>query len=115
MTIGHVCLYRDRTLQETDRNGQKHTTTTKLKRTKTNRNLPKRGANIIFFNLKYLNVNVNIVSKILIIGAHEAIPCAPEFSVFGTLGAHDHCSCAFSDFKISDFGLFPCYQGGYPR
>ena len=41
-----------------------------------------------------LNKNINIVSKTLIHGAHEAIPSAAEFSVFGTLGAHDHCSCA---------------------
>ena len=50
-----------------------------------------------------MNKNINIVSKTLILGAHEAVPCALEFSVLGTLGAHDHCSCAFSDFEISDF------------
>ena len=46
------------------------------------------------------------VSKTLIDGAHEVITCAPKFSVFGTFGAHDQCSCAFIDFEISDFGLF---------
>ena len=54
-----------------------------------------------------MNKNINIVSKTLILGAHEAVPSAPEFSVLRTLGAHDHCSCAFSDFDISDLELFP--------
>ena len=49
-------------------------------------------------NLKYLNKNVNIVSKTLIYGAHEAIPYAPELSVFGTVGAHEAWSCAFRFF-----------------
>ena len=37
---------------------------------------------------------------------NKAIPCAPELSVFGTIGAHDHWSCAFRVFEMSDFGLF---------
>ena len=51
-------------------------------------------------NLKKQN---NTVSKTLIYNAHEAIPCAPEFSVFGRVGAHEVWSCAFSVFEISDF------------
>ena len=41
-----------------------------------------------------LKKNNNTVSKTLIYGAHEAIPCAPELSVFGTVGANEACSCA---------------------
>ena len=45
------------------------------------------------YNIKYLNKNVNFVPKTLIYGAHEAIPCAPELSVFKTFGAHKAWSC----------------------
>ena len=51
--------------------------------------------------------NNKTVSKSLIYGAYEAIPCAPKISVFGTVGAHDAWSCAFSVFEISDFGTHP--------
>ena len=42
--------------------------------TETNRKNQKRK----FYNLKIMNNNFNIVSKTLILGAHEAISCAPE-------------------------------------
>ena len=87
----------------------------KKHRKRQKKTLKTKNRNGKLYNLKIVNKNINIFSKTLIHGAHEAIPYAPEFIVFATLGAHDHCSCAFSDFKISDFGLFPCYQGGYPR
>ena len=38
----------------------------------------KQQGNGKFSNLRFWNKNVNIVSKTLIICAHEAIPCAPE-------------------------------------
>ena len=47
-------------------------------------------------NPKYLNKNFQQISKSLIYGAHKKIPCAPELSVFGTVGAHEAWSCAFS-------------------
>ena len=75
----------------------------------------KQYRNITFYNLKLLNKNIGVVSQTLILGAHEAIPCASEFSFFLTLAAHDHCSWAFSDFEISDYGLFPiCIYFFYP-
>ena len=43
----------------------------KQKPTKTNENSK-------FPNLKLLNNNINIVSKTLIFGAHDNVPCAPE-------------------------------------
>ena len=57
--------------------------------------------------LNFLKKNNKTVSKTLIYGAHEAIPCAPKISVFGTVGAHDAWSCALSVFDISDFGMHP--------
>ena len=50
---------------------------------------------------------IKTVSKSLIYGAHVAIPCAPKISVFGTVGAHDAWSCAFSVFEISEFETHP--------
>ena len=38
----------------------------------------KQWENIKFSNLYFLNKNVNIVLKPLILDAHEAAPCAPE-------------------------------------
>ena len=41
-----------------------------------NRNLPKTNESSTFYNLNLLNNNVNIVSKTLISGAHDNVPCA---------------------------------------
>ena len=38
----------------------------------------KTNENSKFPNLKLLNNNVNLVSKTLILGAHDNVPCAPE-------------------------------------
>ena len=38
----------------------------------------KTNGNIKFSNLKFLNNNINIVSKTLNLGAHDNVPCAPE-------------------------------------
>ena len=46
--------------------------------TDTNRNLPKNNENSKFANLNLLNNNINIVSKPLILCAHDNVPCAPE-------------------------------------
>ena len=59
-----------------------------------------------------MNKNFNIVSKTLIYGALEAIPCAPEFSIFGTVGTHEVWSCEFRVFEINDFGTHPDFPIG---
>ena len=51
--------------------------------------------------------NCNNGSKTLNQGAHEAIPCAPKFRVFGMLRAHEKLSYSFRVFKIRDFGMHP--------
>ena len=38
----------------------------------------KTNGNSKFSYLKLLNNNINIVSKTLILGAHDNVPCAPE-------------------------------------
>ena len=38
----------------------------------------KQNGNCKFSNLKLLNNNINIVSKTLILSAHDNVPCAPE-------------------------------------
>ena len=38
----------------------------------------KTNTNSKFSNLKFLNNYINIVSKTLILGAHDNVPCAPE-------------------------------------
>ena len=43
-----------------------------------NNNLPKTIGKWKTFNLNFKNEITNIVLKTLILGAYEAIPCAPE-------------------------------------